>query len=233
VGQVVVELLNYVCVLQRVAVYCSVLQCLADKCIHILCVFRETVDPAVVEKTKHFYMFLCVAVCCSLFECIAVSRRYKYTHSIFWCKTVDPAVVEMANHFCMLQRVAACCSVLQRVAACCSVLQCVAVCCSVLRVLQCAALCCNVWPIYTYFSYTLEWNCWIISGLSHMLTYHLSAHLIYIVIYIYHIHKSIYTHTYFSCRTYNLFFFLVRIGESCLILKYVHTLFDSHLMHVM
>ena len=178
--------------------YCSVLQCLADKCIHILCVFRETVDPAVVETTKHFYMFLCVAVCCSLFECIAVSRRYKYTHSIFWCKTVDPAVVEMANHFCMLQRVAACCSVLQRVAACCSVLQRIAVCCSVLQCVACVAVCCivlqclaDIHILFLYFGVKLLDYFWSITyvNISFVCTSYIYSHI--------HIsYTQIYLHTY-------------------------------------
>jgi len=51
----------------------------------------------------------CVAVCCSVLQCVAVECMYLLS---------------------VLQCVAVCCSVLQCVAVCCSVLQCVAVCCS-------------------------------------------------------------------------------------------------------
>jgi len=60
-------------------------------------------------------MLQCVAVCCSVLQCIlslkADVQTYNDVAKIFRC-------------------VAVCCSVLQRVAVCCSVLQCVAVCCS-------------------------------------------------------------------------------------------------------
>jgi len=58
---------------------------------------------------------LCVAVCCSVLQCVAI-----------W------------HELCVLQRVAVCCSVLQCAAVCCSVLQYVAICCTVL---QCVAVC--------------------------------------------------------------------------------------------
>jgi len=62
----------------------------------------------------------CVAVCCSVLWCVAVSHDMTTT---LQRKAVAPSV-------------AVCCSVLQCVAVCCSVLQCVAVRCSVL---QCVA----------------------------------------------------------------------------------------------
>ena len=61
--------------------------------------------------------WLCVAVCCSALQCVAV-----------WCR------VEQYGAVCcsVVQCVAVWCSVVQRGVVCCSVLQCVAVCCSAL-----------------------------------------------------------------------------------------------------
>ena len=74
---------------------------------------RECVIP-------HSRVLQCVAVCCSVLQCVAV---------LLQCVAVCYSV---------LQCVAVRCSVLQCVAVCYSVLQCVAVCCSVL---QCVAVC--------------------------------------------------------------------------------------------
>jgi len=72
-----------------------------------------------------FDMLQCVAVSCSVLQCVAVCCLHSVRYPLF-----D-----------MLQCVAVCCSVLQRVAVCClhsvgyplfDMLQCVAVCCSVL-----------------------------------------------------------------------------------------------------
>ena len=98
-------------------------------------------------------MLQCVAVCCSVLQCVAVIlRNVKYISQFFSMKHILVCCS-------VLQCVAVCCSVLQCVAVilrnvnyfsqffsmkhilmCCSVLQCVAVCCSVL---QCVAVCCS------------------------------------------------------------------------------------------
>ena len=68
-------------------------------------------------------MLQCVAVCCSVLQCVAESR-----------KDFGPLLSRPARRLLsVLQCAAVCCSVLQCVAVCCSVLQCVAVCCSVLQ----------------------------------------------------------------------------------------------------
>jgi len=79
-------------------------------------------------------MLQCVAVCCSVLQCVAAPLVKALTTVHVFARL--PVVC------CgVLQRVAVCCSVLQCVAVCYSVLQCVAVCCSVL---QCVAACCSV-----------------------------------------------------------------------------------------
>ena len=88
----------------RVALCCSVLQCVAVFCSVLKCV---TVCCNVLQ---------CDLVCCSVLRCVAVC-----------CSVLECAVV----CYSVLQYVTVCCSVLQCVAVCCSVLQCVAVCCSV------------------------------------------------------------------------------------------------------
>jgi len=58
----------------------------------------------------------CVAVCCSVLQCVAVSVRNRH-------RVLDLCVLCVAIMCCsVLQCVVVCCSVLQRVAACCSVL---------------------------------------------------------------------------------------------------------------
>jgi len=96
----------------------------------------------------------------------------------------------------LLQYVAVCCSVLQCVAVCCSVLQCVAVCCSVLQCEmyetweiwdECVAVCCSVLQCVAVrdvrdvkdmrrVRYTCMWSVrvYLISHLSHTLSYDLS-----------------------------------------------------------
>jgi len=70
----------------------------------------------------------CVAVCCSVLQCVAVHEVMQHRHHNAYC-------IECHTHWTHI-----CCSVLQCVVVCCSVLQCVAV-----RhiVLQCAAVCCS------------------------------------------------------------------------------------------
>ena len=68
-------------------------------------------------------MLQCVAVCCSVSQCVALSRNER---------------LEMIEdvHLLVNRHSAVCCSVLQSVAVCCSVLQCVAVCYSVLQCVE-------------------------------------------------------------------------------------------------
>jgi len=94
------------CVLQCVAVCCSVLQCVAVCC-------------SVLQR---------VAVCCSVLQCVAVCC------SVLQCVAVCCCVLQHAALCCnMLHCVALCCNMLQCAAVCCSVLQCAAVCCRVLQ----------------------------------------------------------------------------------------------------
>ena len=115
--------LRHTCLLQCVAVCCSLLQCVTV-CYSVLqCVAvswrllqrapraRNSATPACCSVLQ------CVAVCCSVSQCVTVC------HSVSQCVTV-------------------CCSVLHCVLVCCNVLQCVTESCSVL---QRVAVCCSVW----------------------------------------------------------------------------------------
>jgi len=112
-----------VCILQCVAVCCSVLQCVAVCCKSVVAYCR--VLPFSLLSAGSSFRFMCwsvlqcVAMFCSVLQCVAV------------CCSVLP--------YCEVRRtpvVVVCCTLraclLQRVAACCSVLQCVEVCCSML-----------------------------------------------------------------------------------------------------
>jgi len=61
-------------------------------------------------------MLQCVAVCCSVLQCV-----------VYVCECTCRCLFELSK-----SNIAEHCSMLQCVAVCCSVLQCVAVCCSVL-----------------------------------------------------------------------------------------------------
>jgi len=138
---------NEYCVLQCVAVCCSVLQCVAVYCSVMQC---TAVCGSVLQ---------CGVVCCSVLQCVAV------------CCTVCFGFATNCHSRCVIGAaqmcVAVCCSMLQCFAVHCSVLQCVAVCCSVLQcvlppivtldvssvtsspdvccsMLQCVAVCCSV-----------------------------------------------------------------------------------------
>ena len=117
--------------LQRVAVWCCTIQ--TNPCIHThTCMCCSS-------------MLQCLALCCSVFQCVAVSlRKPSPTHpyrKVLQCIALGCTV---------LPCVALCCSVLQclfkkilthnHTGVCCNVLQCVAVCCIVL---QCFAVWCN------------------------------------------------------------------------------------------
>ena len=118
-------------------------------------------------------MLQCVAVCCSILQCVPFGRLHTFgrlhikkrlcilapctqtaaslfsdfLHTHRGISANFGASARPINHMAVL----VCCSVLQCVAVCCSVLQCVAVCCSALQcvivycsVLQCCAECCSV-----------------------------------------------------------------------------------------
>ena len=81
--------------------------------------------------------FVCVTVCCSVLQCVAMWKCRDSRYSICVCGTcVEEEIFSKCVALCcsVLQCVA---SVLQCVAVCCSVLQCVAVCCSVLQCVEC------------------------------------------------------------------------------------------------
>jgi len=87
-----------------------------------------------------FHLHACVAACCIVVQCVAVSAP-----TLILRKTY------LQVGWSVLQCVAVCCSVMKCVAVCCIMLQCVAVCGSVLQsvavwcsVLQCGAVCCSV-----------------------------------------------------------------------------------------
>jgi len=106
-----------------------------------------------------FWVFIYVAVCCSVLQCVAVCCSVLHCVAVqcvaVCCSVLQCVAVKFSKEcsiycflvFYMANLHAACYSVLQRVAVCCSVLQCVAVCCSVL---QCAAVCCSVCSIHFF-----------------------------------------------------------------------------------
>ena len=139
--------------LQCVAVYCSVSQCVAVCCIVlkrkrrcVQCTMCSVYVPrtfiCVSFNVSVAVLLQCIAmcyrvVCCSVLQCVAAKETVcsEYIPPLFVCVSSNVSVA-----VCQLQCVAVCCSTLQCVAVCCSVLQCIAVCCSVL---QCVAVCCS------------------------------------------------------------------------------------------
>ena len=99
------------CVMQCVAVCCSVLQCVAVCCIELhrssASHRRDSSFECSTSQTQHTSM---------PFSTIEHAQVVRHIRRMSCCS--------------VLQCVAVCCSVLQCVAVCCSVLQCVAVCCS-------------------------------------------------------------------------------------------------------
>jgi len=109
------------CVLQCVAVCCSVLQrgaawCSVLQCVQCGCEFLHCSLAPNRSLTVCCSVFQRVAVCCSVLQCGCE----------FVCCSLTPNR-SLTVCFSVLQCVAVCCSVLQCVAVCCSVLQCVAV----------------------------------------------------------------------------------------------------------
>jgi len=102
--------------LQRVAMCCSVLQCVAVCCSKKIVAAQRKLSRYMYScnQCAQISMLQCAALRCSVLQCAAVYSS-------------------------VLQCVAECCSVLQCVAL--SVLQCAAVCCNVLQYI---ALCCSV-----------------------------------------------------------------------------------------
>jgi len=103
---------SYDCVLQCVAVYCSVLLCCSElQCVTVCCSVLQ-----------------CVAVCCSVVQILLETDFFPQTRPRIICLVTkkdflhtEPTLKCVAMH-CNVRR-----SVLQYVAVCCSVLQCVAV----------------------------------------------------------------------------------------------------------
>jgi len=152
-------------VLRRVAVCCSVLQCVAAcvlRCAYwstLLCcsvlqrvaVFCRLLQYGALQcVVEHWSSLQCIAVHFSVLHCVAVwccvhiEAYYKKTHQSISSSTFFGKAVKIS-----------CCSMWQCVAVCCSVLQCIAVCCSVwlfawavatvcCSALQCAIVCCSV-----------------------------------------------------------------------------------------
>jgi len=111
-------------VLQRIAVYCSVVQCFAVT--EYVCSFGIIIDET--------NLLQCVAVCCSdIIDMFFRNSQWRLEYAAVCCHVL--------LYDAVLQCVAVCCSALQCVAVCCSVLHCVAVFCSVL---QCVAVCCSM-----------------------------------------------------------------------------------------
>jgi len=134
------------CVLQCVAVCCSVLRCVAVCCSVLL---RVAVCCSVLQRVAVYCSVeQCGAVCCGMLWCVAAYCSV-LQRVASWCSMLQRAADNLVHirSVCVAVR----CSVLQRV---CSLLQCVASCCSMLQtinwytsiscVLQCLAVCCSV-----------------------------------------------------------------------------------------
>jgi len=185
----------FVCLVQYVAVCCSVLQCVAVcYSVHIgVAIFVcLRVSCAVCRIALQ-----CVAVCYSVLRCVTVCDMIYY-----------PPHIRGLILVCLVQCVAVCCSVLQCVTwliVCyilevwsswvfCSVLQYVAVCCSVLQyrtcritfcmcssVLQCvtwlivdafpSAVCCNLWHVMTHYLQHTATHCSILQHIASRITF--------------------------------------------------------------
>jgi len=98
----------------------------------------------------------CVAVCCSVLQCVADSHSTVPLHlrskSVLQWIAVRYSVSQRMFSYATLccsewQCAAVCCRLLQCVAVCCNVLQCVATCCSVL---QCAATLYSVLQFFVF-----------------------------------------------------------------------------------
>ena len=107
------------CAMRHTATHCTTLRYAAPQCTTHGRMNTCAARPAeeVTEESRAFRLRLacvrCVAVCCSVLQCVAVTEESRAFRLRLACAAV-------------------CCGVLQCVAVCCSVLQCVAVCCSVL-----------------------------------------------------------------------------------------------------
>ena len=115
--------------LQRVAVYRSVLQCVAGCCsaMNLLVCTNAKRTPQGCCSGLHW-----VAVGCSVLQRVAVCRSVSYCEVIH-CLMCTNVKCTPRDSCSVLQCVAVCCSALQNVAVRCSVLQCVAARCSASR----------------------------------------------------------------------------------------------------
>jgi len=109
--------------------------------------------------TVPLHTWQCVAVCCSVMQCVAVPLFWVLCHftrgSMLQCVAVCCSVLQClccvycaTSHGVLDCFHSECCSVLQCVAVCCSVLPCVAVCCSMLRCVEVPLFVCTV-PLHT------------------------------------------------------------------------------------
>ena len=110
----------------RVAVCCSVLQCVALPPSVLLCCIARLV----------------VCVCCSVFHCVAVGCSVLRRVAVF-CIAATGALFFQHNLGCVC--VAVCCSVSQCVALCCDVLHCLHLYCN-----RSVAVCCSLLYMYVY-----------------------------------------------------------------------------------
>jgi len=149
-----VHMYTHMCysVLQRVAVYCSVLQCIVVryKLYSVLPSVSKDNGHVLLQQPRDEILLQCVALCCIVLQCFAlcIAVHYSVIKCVAVCGSVFPKItatssssshlIRSSSFACMLQCVAVCCSVTFRL---CVVVQCVAVCCSVL---QCVLVCCSV-----------------------------------------------------------------------------------------
>ena len=149
-----------------------------------------------ISKKKYAFVCVClmymfVAVCCSVLQCIYIFSRIRVCVSdvhVFCSVLLCVAVCCSVLYICLRIRVCAsdvqvCCSVLQCVVVCCSVLQCVAVYIHLFThlcvyvwctcLLQCVAVCCSVLQCVALCIHLLTHSCvyvWCTCAVYHQFT---------------------------------------------------------------
>jgi len=122
------------CVLQCVAVCCSVSQCVAVCCscckisAHACGLMQRLALGAQYACCSTSLVAAACGVCCSVLKCVTVAVRSAHALVAFCSASLLARNAPRVAASCVVrcsksQRVAASCSVLQRVTACCSVLQ--------------------------------------------------------------------------------------------------------------
>ena len=148
-------------VLQRVAVCCSVLECMA---------VGNLSSETAVEHVYLLHIPKCVVACCSAMYCVAV--RCSVLQYVAVCCSLLMRVSWAARRLSRMLPFAfsqVYCSVLQCNVLCCSVLQCVVVCCSVWSVLQ--FMSCWECLFFAYSAWALSRIQWQQSSLFKKLSY--------------------------------------------------------------